>query len=83
MAAFNLSLTIGGNTFSLSGTASAGDLTRFSTAAKAKYGVATDAEAAAAFLADCQRFAKALTRNEERKAAETASVDSIGEITIT
>lgn len=78
MAAFNISITIGASTRTLSGTVSAGDATRFVAALHLCFpNAATDNDVVDAWLAKVRAQAVALVRYQEQTAAEN-NVTTIG-----
>lgn len=84
MAAFNVSITLGGTTRTRSGTATAAHITRFVSALRLRYPLALDDNAAVdAFLLEIIASAKQLTLQEERTAAVAASVNTIAQIDVT
>lgn len=84
MAAFNLSITLGGNTRSLNKTASAAHETRFVAALRTCFPQAADDNAAVdLFLNEIVAKAKEITLNQERAAATVANVNTIAQIDIT
>ena len=84
MAAFNVSITLGATTRTRTGTASAGDLTRFVAALRGRYPQAADDNAAVdLFLLDIVAWGKDITRDRERAVAAAANVETIQQIVVT
>lgn len=84
MAAFNVSITLGGTTRTRNGTASAGDLTRFVSALRARYPqAASDNAAVDLFIIDIIALAKDITKQQEQAAAVAANVNTIQQIDVT